>query len=109
MTAFQNALPGVTPEQRPLPGMKAWQPPIMTVMPDPDDDEQSPAVIPGQLSLGFQQDVLTPIGPAPQQLALIDEPLIFESADRPPAPRPQGRLARRRARLRITPGQGTLF
>ena len=64
----------------------------------------------GQLNLIADQLELTQVPPAPQQLALLPDPPLWEQEPEPVAtPASAGRLARKRSRARISPGQGSLF
>jgi uncharacterized protein (TIGR00369 family) len=56
------------------------------------------------------QMVLKESPPAPAQLSLLPDPPVWEAdPPAPPASLPSGRLARRRRRASITPGQTSLF
>ena len=96
----QVPLPGMpegvrTPEREPI------QPPLMNVWDGPSAD---------QLSFAADQMVLQQLPAEPAQLAFLPDPPIWEVIEQPARQAPaSGRLARRRARNRITPGQGSLF
>jgi hypothetical protein len=64
---------------------------------------------PGQLSLINPQLELRQLEPEPQQLALLPDPPLWEKDAPSSKAKVQGRLARKRSRERISPGQGSLF
>lgn len=107
----QEALPEFhRSEQMRLDGIPAtWiQPPLMNPVHDREQDVPQPGL--DQLSFGPNQQVLTPQPPEPQQLAMLPEPAPWEMSDEPVRPiTGKGRLAKRRSRAGISPGQTTLF
>lgn len=97
-------------EQMRLDGVPAtWiQPPLMNPVTEHDDEAPKPGL--DQLTFGPNQQVLTPQPPEPQQLAMLPEPPPWEMGDEPTrATTGKGRLAKRRSRAGISPGQTTLF
>ena len=128
MSEEQTALP-IDPVQAPIPGLEdagrkphrrpatdknqaASQIPLMVAARDEEELPEWPLhpVSPDQLSFGANQDTLPEAEEQPTQLSLLPEPPPWETPEAPDPPkRPSGRLARKRARRGITPGQGSLF
>lgn len=113
----QDSIPGLAQAGRAIRGPRPLirrdspsQLPLMMPVRDPEVEPVSaPHAIPGQLTLGPNQLELSDSQPEPVQLSFLDEPQPWEeSASRPPTQR-TGRLARRRARAGISPGQIPLF
>lgn len=114
----QESIPGVEP------GGRFIQLPLVAVVGAPiahspalnnessfDESFDGPAAVsPGQLSFGPNQMVLEESPSVPVQLSLLPDPPVWEAdPPAPPALLPPGRLARRRRRASITPGQTSLF
>lgn len=76
-------------------------------------DETPTAIVPGQLSFGPQQGVLSEAELPPQQLALLPDPPPWEQDPGPPplgrAGFKQGRMAKKHSRMGTSPGQVALF
>jgi hypothetical protein len=133
----QAATPLFGPDQAPIPGLETparkgrrpdrdapTQPPLMSPVSEdlptwplsPYDSashvspEAPPSVGPDQLSFDANQISLDEVEPGPEQLLLLPEPPVWEEPATPPQREAvNGRLARRRSRRGITPGQQSLF
>ena len=62
-----------------------------------------------QLSFGPNQEPLAELEPEAVQLSLLPEPAPWEAPESEPPVSRKGRLAKRRARQKISPGQRSLF
>jgi hypothetical protein len=100
-------LPGIDPEQQPLPGLKPTR--IAEPIQSPLMAEVSEEVPEGQMRIYGDQPPLSPRDPEPTQLALLPDPPPWEMPDEPRAKVPKGRLSKKRSRAGITPGQTKLF
>lgn len=76
---------------------------------DPLDELPPVQPLAGQLSLEANQLEISDYGPEPMQLSLLDDPQPWESSEPARGSARTGRLARRRARKGIAPGQMPLF
>lgn len=94
----QDAIPGLA---------AAHQPPLMVQVPDlaPADPDPNQAAL-----FGPTQPELKELPPQPQQLSMLPEPAIWEEAVSAGTPSlRKGRLAKRRTRAGISPGQTSFF
>jgi hypothetical protein len=115
---IQSSIPGLEdagrkPRRRaPEANQGPLQNPLMVAARDEDDLPEWPLhpVSPDQLTLETNQDPLPEAEEQPVQLSLLPDPALWETpeADDPPKPT-KGRLARKRARRGISPGQRSLF
>lgn len=110
------------PVQDPLPGVPAARPPSRR-RPNVDGPAQIPLLVavrdelpdwplrvnPDQLSFGARQGSIEEVEPAAVQLSMLPPPPIWEEEISPRRPAPSGRLARRRSKRGISPGQQSLF
>lgn len=103
-------------EQQSLPGtehLAPRQPPLMAAVTEEVEATwplRPARPGPGQLNLTSEQMELEQVEPQPVQLQLLDEPPPWETPQVSPAPKDKtGRLAKKRSRKGITPGQASLF
>lgn len=128
MSEEQIAFP-LAPEQAPLPGLEdvgrkprrrdsndrnelPSQIPLMVAARSEDELPEWPLhpVSPDQLTFGANQDSLPEAEEQPVQLSLLPDPPPWETPESDETPkRTTGRLARKRARRGISPGQRSLF
>lgn len=116
--AEQDSLPGMGDAGRKVKGRRpsvrrdspAQIPLMAPVYDELPEWRMSPYVPPpSQLTLGAEQMMLSDVEPAPVQLSLFPDPPLWEGDPPAPAAPRRGRLARRRGKLGISPGQRTLF
>ncbi|MCA1841566.1 MAG: hypothetical protein LC723_14925 [Actinobacteria bacterium] len=112
--AEQASLPGMAPARldHSQPPPDHSQPPLMGLVSEVPSQWPPARVEVGinQMNLLADQSVLVAQEVQPQQLALLEDPPLWEQEPAPIQRKPSpGRLARKRARAGISAGQGTLF